>query len=543
MHDVDLIFIAQSEVVNYAQYSNLPLDRLELYRELVYPRMVYYQGSFRSHVDLLNMLLYGLSFQDASPDQRRKLLSIWNLPSLSGMHIANYLWTHGFRTFIVNNFDAELDRFAEIYSNCSRPPLVGISSTFHLSYSELLRLTRSLRTFDTNMDIAVGGAFINGEVNNNGIESLEKHMRRCGIDYAVHSFNSEVDLRNLLHERKQGGDVSRVTNLAYFGASSQQKQFRHTELRWNPPVLDETPGTWDELELPFVNRTVQMRTSSGCPFQCAFCSYPQVARGFQTMAVETVERSLQSLLRVPHVDRVVFIDDTFNVPPGRFKEMCRVFAKYDFQWYSFLRVQFVDDETVKLMRESGCKAVYLGIESANDVVLRNMSKKATRSKFERGVELLRKHGIASVAAFVLGFPGETEQTIMDDVDFIESTGIDYFTLKEFYYMEHTPVHRDRAKYNLTGSGNKWSHGTMDSRTAYDYKMQMFRQVRNSTFIDPDTSLWYLVLLQERGFSFPEITLLQKEINRVMLDQAGGIFDDEHPAFQDLRNIACERSGT
>ena len=47
MAEIDLLLIAQSEVVRYEEYSQLPLDRIDLYRELVFPRMVYYRGAFR----------------------------------------------------------------------------------------------------------------------------------------------------------------------------------------------------------------------------------------------------------------------------------------------------------------------------------------------------------------------------------------------------------------------------------------------------------------------------------------------------------------
>ena len=66
-----------------------------------------------------------------------------------------------------------------------------------------------------------------------------------------------------------------------------------------------------------------------------------------------------------------------------------MFAKYDFEWFSFLRVQYVDEEVARLMKESGCVGVYLGVESSNDTVLKNMNKKATRANFSEGIKNLR----------------------------------------------------------------------------------------------------------------------------------------------------------
>lgn len=242
------------------------------------------------------------------------------------------------------------------------------------------------------------------------------------------------------------------------------------------------------------------------------------------------------MLRIPGVNRIVFIDDTFNVPKARFKEMCRAFNKYDFKWYSFLRVQFIDKDTVKLMRDSGCCAVYLGIESANDHILNNMNKRAKRADFERSIALLHKNGIKSVGAFIIGFPGETNQSIKENQDFIESTGMEFYTLKEFYYMEHTKIHAEREKFGLTGMGNKWSHDTMDSVKAYKHKIDLFKEIKRSCFVDPDSSLWHIVLLQDAGYSFDEITAMQMEINTVIADQIDGKLDDSHPAYNRIRNI-------
>jgi p-methyltransferase len=199
-------------------------------------------------------------------------------------------------------------------------------------------------------------------------------------------------------------------------------------------------------------------------------------------------------------------------------------------------VQYIDEETARLMRDSGCRGVFLGVESANDVVLKNMNKRATRADFLRGMDLLQKYNIMSVATFIIGFPGESEQSIKDNIDFIENTSVRFYTLKEFYYIENTPIYHDREKYGLTGMGPKWKHDTMDSATAHKIKMNMFQTIKNAIFIDPDTSLWYLVYLYDQGFTMDEIALIQDEINKVMLDQVNGKIDDNHPGFENVRKI-------
>jgi p-methyltransferase len=542
MSDIDIIIIAQSEVVNYDAYSKLPLEKIELYSELVFPRMVYYKGGFRSHLDIINFFQRDKFFGDASYLQRRDLLNIWNLPGMNSLYLANYLLQFGIKTKVIKNFDAEWDMFCEAYEKNKHPPLVGISTTFYLSYAQIRRIIKEIRKCYPETEIVLGGAFVNEQTVNGDVQSFQRPMRKYGINYILHAFSSEADLRDMILNRKENISQDKVYNLAYIeGNDLEAGDFKTTPVRWNEPVLDDLPVLWDKLDISFINRTVQMRASCGCPFSCAFCSYPKTAGKFSLMACRNIERHIQSILKIGRVDKIIFIDDTFNVPLSRFKEMCRLFCKYDFEWFSFLRVQFIDEDTVKLMKDSGCKGVYLGIESADDLVLKNMNKKATRAQFMRGMNLLKKYDIISVAAFVIGFPGETEETVRGNIEFIETSGIDFYTLKEFYYMRHTPIYENREEFGLSGIGNDWKHNTMDYKTAHQKKIDIFKAVKGSIFIDADTSLWYLAYLYDQGYTIKAISKIQREINKIMAEQIDGVFDDNHSGFKELRRMFSKQA--
>lgn len=522
---VDLILICQSNVVDSESYAKLPLDRLEMFDTLVYPRMVRHRDGFIGHLDLINAALGRPLYAEADDATRRDLLNVWHLPSMSGVHLANYLLGHGVTVRLINNIDSEWDRFEAAYKAAPRPPLVGISSTFYLAPKQIGRLAKRVLMLDPNAEIVVGGALVNG-LAENGSAKIEAMMRRQGLTYALHAFNSEADLRDLLLARRKGSGEDQVRNLCILKGGV----FTATAAHWNEPALEEVPALWDRLELPFLNRTLQIRTASGCPFACAFCSYPTTARGWMTMEAERVRAHLDAIARIPGVRQLIFIDDTFNVPKERFKALLRILCEYQFEWFSFLRVQYVDEEIVGLMKRSGCRGVYLGVESASDTILANMNKKARRDDFARGVTLLAKYGITALAAFVLGFPGETDETLGEITRFLAENPVPYYSLKEFFYMENTKVHAERDHWGLTGMGNNWAHKTMDYQTATRRKLDLFGEIRTSSFVDPDTSLWYLATLADQGLGDGQIAGIQREINGIMHRQLGGDFSEDPKAL-------------
>ncbi len=141
---------------------------------------------------------------------------------------------------------------------------------------------------------------------------------------------------------------------------------------------------------------------------------------------------------------------------------------------------------------------------------------------------------------MIGFPGETAETIEENIRFLDECKIDFYSTKEFYYMPHAQVHRDRENYGLSGMGNKWTHNTMDSVQAAEMKVHMFRTITNSTFIDPDTSLWYIAYLCDQGYSIDDIKNIHRVINRMMLREIDGDFAHKEPDMDELRAIVASR---
>ena len=202
------------------------------------------------------------------------------------------------------------------------------------------------------------------------------------------------------------------------------------------------------------------------------------------MDLDRLEAELDSMRALNDVQNVVFIDDTFNVPLPRFKDICRLMIKknYQFNWFSYFRCGNSDKEAVELMAESGCKGVFLGIESGSQQILKNMNKAVTVEKYIKGVELLHRYNILTFDSFIIGFPGETRETVDETIAFIKESRPDYYRAQLWYCEPGTPIEHQRERYGITGDGFVWSHATMDSLDAMDHIDRLFLTINESVWL-------------------------------------------------------------
>ena len=162
--------------------------------------------------------------------------------------------------------------------------------------------------------------------------------------------------------------------------------------------------------------------------------------------------------------------------------------------------------------------MFLGIESGSDLVLENMDKGSAVKFYGPSIKWLKEEGITTVGAFVVGFPGETKDTVAETTEFISRSGLDFFFLQPFYYLHHTPVYKVADKFGLKGKGLNWSHATMNAREASHLLDRMFLDIDGPVFVNPDYTLWEVAYLTNKGMSMDDIVAYRRTINAMTAAQ-------------------------
>jgi hopanoid biosynthesis associated radical SAM protein HpnJ len=179
--------------------------------------------------------------------------------------------------------------------------------------------------------------------------------------------------------------------------------------------LDVTRYNVPFLQHPFI----ALYSTRGCPAQCTFCLWPQTLSGhaWRKRSTDDVAAELAWAKRAfPEVKEYFFDDDTFNIQKARTIELCEKLKPLGLTWSCNSRVT-TDYDTLKAMKDAGCRLLIVGFESGDPQILKNIKKGAT---VQRALDFARdcyELGLVIHGDFILGLPGETRKSIRNTIEF------------------------------------------------------------------------------------------------------------------------------
>ncbi|MDI7269466.1 MAG: radical SAM protein, partial [Myxococcota bacterium] len=194
-----------------------------------------------------------------------------------------------------------------------------------------------------------------------------------------------------------------------------------------------------------------VQTGWGCPFGCTYCLAPQVSgRKLRSRSPDSVLAELRECVERHGIRDFYFRADTFTLDRRWVAALCRAILDSGLQvsWGCNSRVDTVDPETLRLMREAGCWIIGFGVESGSDEILERIGKGATVEQARRAVRLCREAGIRPYAFFMLGFPWETERTAAQTLELIRTIGADFIEMNVPVPFPGTPLAEEAERAGL-----------------------------------------------------------------------------------------------
>ena len=286
----------------------------------------------------------------------------------------------------------------------------------------------------------------------------EKSLRECpAIDFVA---RKEFDYTVV--EYAQGKPLEEIAGISYL----KDGQIFHNPDRPQIHDLDALPHVTDvykrdldvtRYNVPFLlNPYVSLYTTRGCPAQCTFCLWPQTLSGhpWRKRSAEDVAREMARAKQYwPNVREFFFDDDTFNIQKARTLELCAQLRPLGLTWSCTSRVT-TDYETLKAMKDAGCRLLIVGYESGDPQILKNIKKGATVERARQFTKDCHKLGLVIHGDFILGLPGETRATIRNTINFAKELDVETIQVSVAHAYPGTELYDYAAKNGFMVADNK-----------------------------------------------------------------------------------------
>ena len=190
--------------------------------------------------------------------------------------------------------------------------------------------------------------------------------------------------------------------------------------------LVDIPAYWQsrararEMHLIYKNkRFIPLLATRGCPYRCNYCHRFADDR-LRQRSTESVLAEIDHWRAIYDIEYVDFQDELWGLSKQRAKEFCQALKAtgWNITWGCSIRLNVIDEEMIRMMVESGCVFVSFGVESGSEEILINMNRRMKREVIVRGWNIVKKYKLTHLPSFMIGYIGETPETIRETVDLV-----------------------------------------------------------------------------------------------------------------------------
>jgi radical SAM superfamily enzyme YgiQ (UPF0313 family) len=367
------------------------------------------------------------------------------------------------------NYDTFRTRISQV-----NPDVIGVTSTT-LLYNSAKQILQTAKEVHPNATTMIGGSHVTFWDENalNECPSIDVIVRREGettFTELLQRVEAKKNFAGVLGTTIRGSDGKIVRN--------EDRPFLRD--------LDSLPSPAYHL-LPIdafhrMGKTIfPLVTSRGCVQWCDFCSTVRMfGRGYRTRNPHRVVDEMEMLHNKYGESQFTFYDDAFTINRKHTIDMCEdiLNRKLKVEWDCETRVDAVDKELLEIMHKAGCITVWFGVESGSAKILDKMHKKINREQVKEAFKIAQKTGMMTIASAVIGFPGETEETAWETINFINSLNPDDIGCYIATPYPGTPMYEEVVKngWLKVTDFNKYDTATPTFETP-ELSMERLREIK------------------------------------------------------------------
>ncbi len=389
------------------------------------------------------------------------------IPALGIGYVAAVLEEEGYKVAILDaNAQNLKNEDILTYIKKYNPDLVGLTLTTENRF-QAFQTAKFIKSAEPKLKIVLGGPHL--------WKTADDTLRNLNyIDFVVRG-EGELTTLDLVKALDKDKDLNNIPGLSFVNSKGEiihnpdrklienlnEMPFPARHLypmdRYNYYVEDPAKGK---------RKALNLMTSRGCPFNCNFCATPSNwGRKVRYLTADKVIEEIELLINQYKVSAIWFFDDTFTFNPKRVEEICDkiIEKKWDLSWYCEIRIDTVNKDLLKKMKEAGCFLIGMGVESASPRILNEIINKGKGFSLDKVTEIIKiclDLDIIPNPFFIISHPTETYQEARQTMDYIAflrklSNKID-ISLSILHIYPGTPLEIMAKNNNILPKDFSWS---------------------------------------------------------------------------------------
>ena len=336
-------------------------------------------------------------------------------PPVGLLYIASALLDYGYSVEITDanaenlSVDGVMDRIAAY-----KPDMVGISANFSPLHNSALKLAEKVKAIDNGIWIVAGGNHATACA-----EYMLEQSRGC-IDFIARG-QGETVLVNLVRCLGSGFDPASIKGITYMRDGQAVSSGAETLI----DDLDSLPfPAYHLLKMELYDR-YNLITSRGCPFRCNYCASGVICNKVRYRSPDRIIDEIEYLIKNHGHKHFWFSDDTFTANFKHTNELLdkMIASNINISWSCLTRVNRTKRDLLEKMKRAGCRYISYGVESGDQTMLDRMNKRITLDDVQKALLLTKEVGIDMYAFFLIGYPGDTEETVEQSFKLIREIGL------------------------------------------------------------------------------------------------------------------------